>query len=181
MLILVRRLPADSTVEPAATLSLTAAERVRSRHRYVDDQGQPVYLNLPRGSVLRGQDLLIAETGERVRVLARPEPVLTVTAHDGLQLLRAAYHLGNRHVALEITPSYLRLEPDSVLEAMLHQLGVQVVSEVAPFEPEAGAYGHSHAQNQEHGPIQPVQDHVHSPAHSHAHSHADADPGSSNS
>lgn len=169
VLILVRRLPANSTAEPVATLSLTAAERVRSRHRHINNQGQPVYLNLPRGTVLRGQDLLISETGQVVRVLAQPEPVLTVTAKDPLLLLRAAYHLGNRHVALEVTPDYLRLEPDPVLETMLHQLGVQVVSELAPFEPEAGAYGHSRAYDHGHSydhTHAPTQDADPSPAHS---------------
>lgn len=147
MLTLVRRLPPNPTADVVSTLSLTAAERVRSRHRFTDDRGQSVYLNLPRGTVLRGGDLLSSEDGTCLRILAKPEPVLTVTAANSLQLLRAAYHLGNRHIALEINSEYLRLEPDSVLEAMLHQLGVQVRAEVVSFEPEAGAYGHSHASS----------------------------------
>jgi urease accessory protein len=156
--ILVQRLAPNPAAAVVSTLSLTAEERVRSRHRFTADNGQPVYLNLPRGTVLRSQDLLAAEDGTLVRVVAKPEPVLTVTADQPLHLLRAAYHLGNRHVALEVTPAYLRLEPDSVLEAMLHQLGVEVKAEVAPFEPEAGAYSHTHASS-------------HPPAHSHIHAH----------
>ncbi|MBD0335876.1 MAG: urease accessory protein UreE [Cyanobacteria bacterium Co-bin13] len=145
MQILIHRLAPDPAAAVVSTLSLTAAERVRSRHRFTADNGQPVYLNLPRGTVLRDQDLLAAEDGTLVRVLAKPEPVLTVTADHPLQLLRAAYHLGNRHIALEVAPSYLRLEPDPVLEDMLHQLGLALKAEIAPFQPEAGAYVHSHA------------------------------------
>lgn len=145
MLILVRRLPTEAEAEVVSTLSLTAAERVRSRHCFTDSHGGAIYLNLPRGTLLRSNDVLVAETGEQVRILAKPEPVLTVTAATPWQLMRAAYHLGNRHVALEIAPHYLRLEPDPVLEAMLRQQGVQVISEIAPFEPEAGAYDHLHA------------------------------------
>ena len=103
----------------------------------------PVYLQLPRGTTLQDGDILAAETDDIfVRVAAKPEPVLTVTSTDMLNLLRAAYHLGNRHVSLEITPNYLRLAPDAVLEKMLHQLGLQVITEIAPFCPQGGAYSH---------------------------------------
>ncbi|MBD0267128.1 MAG: urease accessory protein UreE [Cyanobacteria bacterium Co-bin8] len=145
MHILIHRLSSDPAAAVVATLSLTAAERVRSRHHFTADDGQPIYLRLPRGTVLQDQDLLAAEDGSLIRVLAKPEPVLTVTADNPLQLLRAAYHLGNRHIALEVAPEYLRLEPDPVLEDMLHQLGLEVKAEFAPFVPEAGAYSHSHA------------------------------------
>ncbi|HEY9877975.1 MAG TPA: urease accessory protein UreE [Leptolyngbyaceae cyanobacterium] len=170
MLILVHRAPPNKEANVVSTLSLTAAERVRSRHRFTDDQGQPIYLNLPRGTVLRGGDLLGTEEELWVRVLAKPEPVLTVTASEPLDLLRAAYHLGNRHVALEITPQYLRLEPDSVLETMLHQMGVQVKAEVASFEPEAGAYGsgHHHSHPPHHAPAPPAPTHVHASDATHA-------------
>lgn len=141
VLTLVRRIqvPQGSAV---ATLSLTAEERTKSRHRFPQPAGEDIYLNLPRGTVLRGGDWLTTEDGRLVQIVAKPQPVLTVTANTPLQLVRAAYHLGNRHVPLELTPTYLRLEPDSVLEAMLQQLGVEVSLETAPFEPEAGAYSH---------------------------------------
>ncbi len=80
-----------------------------------------------------------------IRIAAKPEPVLTVTAQKPIDLLRASYHLGNRHVPLEVAPSYLRLSPDPVLQIMLEQLGVKVREEVVPFQPEVGAYGHSHS------------------------------------
>lgn len=145
MLTLTQRLPADPDASVHLTLALTADDRTRSRHRFETQEGQAVYLKLPRGTVLRDRDLLTTETGETiVLVTAKSEPVLTVTAKNSLDLLRAAYHLGNRHVPLEITDSYLRLNFDSVLKEMLENLGVKVMEEVAPFQPEMGAYGHIH-------------------------------------
>lgn len=128
------------------SLSLTADERTRSHHYFVTNTGQGVYLRLPRGTVLQHGDILRSEDGQAfMRILAKPEPVLTVTAQTPLALLQAAYHLGNRHVSLEVTETYLRLPPDPVLQAMLQQRGLQVIAETVPFQPEAGAYGHSHA------------------------------------
>jgi urease accessory protein len=80
-----------------------------------------------------------------VRIVAKPETVITVTSQTPVDLLRASYHLGNRHVPLEVAPHYLRLSPDPVLQAMLEQLGVELKEEVLPFQPESGAYGHHHA------------------------------------
>jgi urease accessory protein len=135
---------ADTTV--SFTLSLTAEERTRSRHRFETPDDKGLYLRLPRGTVLQDGDLLQSESGDVViRIAAKPEPVLTVTAQKPVDLLRASYHLGNRHVALEVTPGYLRLSPDPVLQAMLEQLGVEVREEIVPFQPETGAYGHSHS------------------------------------
>ncbi|HBY78804.1 MAG TPA: urease accessory protein UreE, partial [Cyanobacteria bacterium UBA11148] len=98
-----------------------------------------------RGTVLNDGDLLQSETGDIVvRIVAKPEPVLTVTSQQPINLLRASYHLGNRHVPLEVAPNYLRLSPDPVLQTMLENLGVEVKAEVVPFQPEIGAYGHHH-------------------------------------
>lgn len=129
---------------PALTLSLTAEERTRSRHRFETAEGQPVYLHLPRGTVLQNGDWLRSDDGITVRVVAKPEPVLTVTADSPLALLQAAYHLGNRHVSLEIASTYLRLAHDPVLQHLLEHRGLQVIAEIQPFQPEIGAYGHSH-------------------------------------
>ncbi len=148
MLTVTHILPADPVATVVAELALTAHDRTRSRHRFVAIDGTPIQLNLPRGSLVRGNTLLASADGLRVRVVAKPEPVLRVTADSPLALTRAAYHLGNRHVPLEITPDSLTLEPDAVLEAMLLQLGgLTVESLVRPFEPEAGAYhgGHAHS------------------------------------
>ncbi len=129
----------------AHLLALTAEERTRSRYHFVTADKTPIHLQLPRGTILQDGDLLTSDAGDvSVRVVAKPEPVLTVTSENLLDLLRAAYHLGNRHVSLEITPSYLRLSPDPVLAEMLVHLGLQVTTEIAPFCPQAGAYSHHH-------------------------------------
>ena len=126
------------------TLPLTAEERTRSRHHFQAEAGLSLYLQLPRGTVLHHSDLLTTEDGKTiVQVIAKPEPVMTATAHTSLDLMRAAYHLGNRHVPLEVAIDYLRLSPDSVLRAMLEQLGLHVTEAILPFRPEMGAYGHS--------------------------------------
>ncbi|MBA3921949.1 MAG: urease accessory protein UreE [Nostocaceae cyanobacterium] len=125
-------------------LALTAEERTRSRHRFEAD-GQVVFLGLPRGTVLRDGDILQDAVGSvSVKIMAKAEPVLTVVPRSAVDLARAAYHLGNRHVALEITSTYLRLSPDPVLQAMLQHLGLDVEVAVLPFQPEMGAYGHHH-------------------------------------
>lgn len=145
MLTVTRRQPPNPGVVVTLTLALTAEERTRSRHRFDTEDGSTVFLRLPRGTVLQNGDILLDETNElRVRIVAKAEPVITVTAHDEIDLLRAAYHLGNRHVPVEITPHYLRLAPDSVLQSMLEHLGLRVKSEISTFHPETGAYGHHH-------------------------------------
>lgn len=143
-ILLTRRLHHHHCASIPLILSLTAEERTRSRHHFTTEDDTPIYLQLPRGTTLQEGDILTTETNTDilVKVVAKPEPVLTITSNDPLDLLRAAYHLGNRHVSLEITPTYLRLAPDSVLAGMLLQLGLSVVSEVAPFCPQGGAYSH---------------------------------------
>jgi urease accessory protein len=143
LLVLTQRSPAHPDCSVCCTLELTAEERGRSRH-YFEAEGKSLSLQLPRGTVLHHNDVLISEAGDRVRVKAKAEPVITVVADAPLTLLRAAYHLGNRHVPLEVTETYLRLSPDPVLREMLEHLGVQVTEEVVAFYPEMGAYGHAH-------------------------------------
>ncbi|GAX41754.1 UreE urease accessory domain-containing protein [Tolypothrix sp. NIES-4075] len=145
MLTCTQRKPPNSNAAVTLTLALTAEERTRSRHRFETKDGEVVFLRLPRGTVLHDGDILQDETNSNlVRIAAKPEPVLTALAETPLLLLRAAYHLGNRHVPCEITASYLRLLPDSVLRSMLEQLGLKIKEEVLPFQPEMGAYGHTH-------------------------------------
>lgn len=145
MLTLTKRLTHTAT-DGLPILALTAEERTRSR-RYLElDDGTPIYLNLPRGTMLQQGDVLETEEGDRLHIIAKSEPVVTVTGHHTLDLLRAAYHLGNRHVALEVTATYLRLSPDSVLEDMLHRMGLHIHPETAPFQPETGAY-HTHSHS----------------------------------
>ncbi len=146
MLTLTQRNPSNPDAVVSFTLALTALERTRSRHRFETADGQAIYLRLPRGTMLRDGDLLGCETDSSlVRVSAKPELVLNVTAPTPLELLRAAYHLGNRHVPVEITATYLRLSPDPVLRTMLEHLGMEVQEAVLPFQPELGAYGHQYA------------------------------------
>ena len=136
-----QRLPANADVAVSFTLALTAEERTKSRHRFETEDGQTVFLRLPRGTMLRDKDILRSDDGTLVRVRAKPEPVMTIAAQTPLLLLRAAYHLGNRHVPLEITATYVRLSPDPVLRTMLGQMGMVVEEAILPFQPEVGAYG----------------------------------------
>jgi urease accessory protein len=147
MLTLTQRQPPNAHTAVTLTLELTAEERTRSRHRWETEAGEIIFFRLPRGTVLQDGDILLDETATGlVRIIAKPEPVLTVAAHHDLDLLRAAYHLGNRHVPVEITSSYLRFSADPVLKLMIEQLGLEIKPEILPFQPETGAYSqHSHA------------------------------------
>jgi urease accessory protein len=118
--------------------------RQRSRSRVALDNGAEVALFLPRGTVLRNGDLLEARDGSLIRVVAAPEKVLYVTADRPHALMRAAYHLGNRHIPVELGENFLKLETDPVLKEMLLQLGVSLREDYLPFQPEAGAYGGGH-------------------------------------
>jgi urease accessory protein len=122
-------------------LSLTAEERSRSRHPYLTVKGLAVYLQLKRGTNLRqGDRLQAADESLVIEILAKPEQVMAVRAQHPLDLLQAAYHLGNRHVLLEITDNRLYLLPDPVLRDLLHQRGLTVEDADRPFQPQAGAY-----------------------------------------
>ena len=129
--------------------------RQKSRFEVVDSQGHAFGVFLPRGTVVRGGDVLVTEDGSLVSVRAKPQPVLTVRAAHGspLALLRAAYHLGNRHVALEVHADRLQLEPDPVLADMLRQMHLEVVEQLALFEPEGSAYASvADAHEHDHAP-----------------------------
>lgn len=154
MIVLTRRVADAETVTGSVTL--TVDSRIKSRLRVTLDDGRDAGLMLERGHLLRGGELLAdAAGGQVIRVLAAPEAVSTVRCSDPHLLARAAYHLGNRHVPLQIEPGLLRYQHDHVLDDMLRGLGLTVAAEQAPFEPEAGAY----------------QSAPHSPSHSHGHDH----------
>ncbi|MEW6167087.1 MAG: urease accessory protein UreE [Pseudomonadota bacterium] len=141
---------ADAPPPPGArVLVLTYAERARSRLRAALEDGTEVGLMLPRGTLLRSGEVLLADSGERIVVRAAAEPLYRVTARSddsdpGFSLLRAAYHLGNRHVPLALSADALLLEQDPVLRELLLRLGLVVTECVEAFEPEAGAYGGGH-------------------------------------
>jgi urease accessory protein len=129
---------------PQLSLTLPFELRQKSRLRARLDSGEEVGLFLPRGIILRQGDLLRTTDGLVVEVKAALEPVSTITTGDPLLLARAAYHLGNRHVSLQISSGWLRYPRDPVLDHLVEALGLVVVHESAPFEPDSGAYGHSH-------------------------------------
>jgi len=128
------------------SLSLPFEIRQKSRFRSILEDGTELAIFLPRGSKLTDGDLLEADDGTLIRVVAAPEQLLYVTAPDSLALTRAAYHLGNRHTPVEIGDGFLKLANDPVLREMLQGLGMQLREVQLPFQPESGAYsqGHSH-------------------------------------
>ena len=130
--------------ESSGTLVLPFERRRKARQRAVLDSGEAVALMLPRGQGLRDGDLLATDDGRIVTVVAPPEAVSTVSTNDPKALARAAYHLGNRHVPVQVGDGWLRYLADHVLDDMLHGLGLEPKSEQAPFEPESGAYDHAH-------------------------------------
>lgn len=174
----------------AAHVALDWDVRQKSRFEATDSSGRTLGVFLPRGAVVRGGDVLVAEDGSLVRVEAAPQPVMVIrhcTRHGSpFDLVRAAYHLGNRHVQIELRPDHLKIEPDHVLAEMLGRMHLIVTTEDAPFEPEGGAYagghGHDHDHDHRHGhghdhgagarPAQmPAVVHVHGPGCAHDHVH----------
>jgi urease accessory protein len=163
---------APALVKRGASVELDWDVRQKSRFDATDSQGRTLGVFLPRGTAVRGGDVLVAEDGSLIRVVAAPQPVLVVThcTQHGtpFDLLRAAYHLGNRHVQLELKPDHLKLEPDHVLADMLRQMHLIVNEASTAFEPEGGAYaagGHAH-----HGHGHDDHDHGHA-GHDHGHAH----------
>ena len=132
------------SLEPDTTLTLPFELRQKSRLLTKLDNGETVALFLPRGSILRQGDLLKTTTGLVVQINAALEVVSTATTSESLRLARACYHLGNRHVPLQIGANWLRYLHDHVLDNLVRELGLAVVKESAPFEPETGAYGGGH-------------------------------------
>jgi urease accessory protein len=159
MLMLSERLDAARSAD--ASLELPFELRSRSRFRAHLSTGDEVGVKLNRGQVLRGGDLLLASDGRVVEVRAAAETVSTVHSTNARALARAAYHLGNRHIALQLGEGWLRYAHDHVLDELIHGLGLVVQVSEAPFEPEGGAYqggGAAHAHTQPH-------------AHEHGHGH----------
>lgn len=178
---------AAALIKRAATVELDWDVRQKSRFDATDSSGRQLGVFLPRGTVVRGGDVLVAEDGSLIKVLAAAQPVLVISAcaehGSAFDLTRAAYHLGNRHVPIELKPDHLKIEPDHVLADMLRAMHLTVRETAEAFEPEGGAYstsGHSH----DHAapkpkpvniPIAAAVPHVHGPGckheHGHGHSH----------
>ena len=181
----------------AATLPLDWDTRQKSRFEAVDSHGRRIGVFLARGATVRGGDVLVAEDGSLIVVEAIAQQLLVVTASatardPAVDVVRAAYHLGNRHVTLEVRSDRLLLEPDHVLAELLRRMGLDVAETSGAFEPEAGAYdsapahGRAHtgsrAHDHGHGPGEHLDHpqarrHEHGERHDHddddAHEHAD--------
>ena len=144
MLIVEKRTPEQPHAD--AELELAFEDRRKPRQRTKLASGEEVALFLERGTILRGGDCLASQDGRVLRIVAAAEALMEVRTLDAETLARAAYHLGNRHCAVELRDGALRFPADHVLAEMLTGLGLQVTSISAPFEPEAGAYaaGHHH-------------------------------------
>ncbi len=173
----------------AATVELDWDVRQKSRFDTTDSAGRHLGVFLPRGTLVRGGDVLVAEDGSMVRVIAAPQPVLRIThcTQHGtpFDLTRAAYHLGNRHVPIELQPDHLKIEPDHVLAEMLQSMHLIVHAVNETFEPEGGAYSaggrghahgeahHDHAHEHTATTAATAKPHVHGPDchHDHGHSH----------
>lgn len=163
-----------SQPQPAqAVLTLPFELRQKSRLRAQLNNGEDVGLMLERGQVLRNGDCLRAENGLIIEVQAAIETVSTIHSDDALLLARACYHLGNRHVPLQISERWCRYLQDHVLDDMVTALGLTVSHEQAPFEPEAGAYGHSNQghSNDAHSKHSHTHKHLHDDHHHHHHHH----------
>jgi len=161
---------ASVLLKRASSVSLDWDVRQKSRFETTDSLGRTLGVFLSRGTVIRGGDVLVAEDGSLIQVNAAPQEVLRITActvHGSpFDLTRAAYHLGNRHVPIELKPDHLKIEPDHVLAEMLRAMHMTVNTVLEAFEPEGGAYssgGHSHRHSH----------HDHDHGDDHAHSHAD--------
>lgn len=173
----------------ATTVELDWDVRQKSRFAATDSAGRELGIFLPRGTLVRGGDVLVAEDGSMVRVIAAPQSVLVITHcpnhGTAFDLTRGAYHLGNRHVPIELQPDHLKIEPDHVLADMLRAMHLIVTEQSLPFEPEGGAYaaehggghhhhgGHGHGHGHDHSHDQePAREHEHEHEHEHAHGHA---------
>jgi urease accessory protein len=157
---------ARALLNRATTVELDWDVRQKSRFDATDSAGRTLGVFLPRGTAVRGGDVLVVEDGSLVRVIAAPQAVLKITHCSSYgtpyDLIRAAYHLGNRHVPIELKPDHLKIEPDHVLAEMLRAMHLIVHCVDEAFEPENGAYasgGHAH------------WGHGHSHGHDHDHAH----------
>jgi len=169
-------------VKRASSIELDWDTRQKSRFDGVDSLGRQLGIFLPRGTLVRGGDVLVAEDGSMVKVIAATQDVLRITActsHGSpFDLTRAAYHLGNRHVPIELKPDHLKIEPDHVLADLLRAMHLIVHEASEAFEPEGGAYsagGHLHddpakAPAKASIPVAP-KPHVHGPDCNHGHDH----------
>jgi len=165
------RLPATLQENIHDSLVLDHLQRERGRFRAVSAGGEEVRVFLERGNTLRVGELLRTRCGKCLVVAGAEEQVLRAGTDDWQLFSRACYHLGNRHTKVQIGERWLRIARDHVLGEMLSELGLEVIEEVAVFEPESGAYarGHSHGHSHSH-------EHAHEDSHDHSHGHSHEHP-----
>ena len=144
MILITQKVHKSHSSAAQITLSLSAQERSKSRLNCLADSGEKLLLQLPRGTVLQDGDILTTDNQQIfIKIIAKAEPLVKIKANSQLTLMRAVYHLANRHVSLEITINYIALERDPVLENLLKQMGLELEYLEVPFFPEQGAY-HQH-------------------------------------
>ncbi|HFF2591953.1 urease accessory protein UreE [Acinetobacter baumannii] len=160
MKIYTQRLEDISPDQAFETVELTFDTRQKSRFRAALSSGVDIGADLPRTGILRSGSYIATQEGDVLRVDAKPERLMQVTAQTEFDLLKAAYHLGNRHVPLMLTSTALYFEPDHVLAEMVEGLGLVVTETDHPFEPESGAYA-QHSHDHRLSPIKALH-HVHS-------------------
>jgi len=166
-------LASDDNAAASLSVELNFEQRKKSRYKTTTYCGLGLGWFLPRGRVLQAGDILACSDGSKVLVVAAQEQVSEVVSDDPHLLMRGAYHLGNRHVPLQIDHGLLRYQHDHVLDQMLQGLGLTVQCCQRPFNPEMGAYhgtsghGHSHDHDNEHS-------HEHSHEHDNSHEHSEA-------
>ena len=172
---------AKALIKRAPSVSLDWDVRQKSRFQVEDSSGRVLSVFLQRGHVVRGGDVLVADDGSLIRIEAAPQALLRITTcpqhGTPFDLIRAAYHLGNRHVPIELKPDHLQIEPDAVLADMLRSMHLIVNKVDEAFEPEGGAYGahhggsgHSHDDGHDHAHA-PASQHAHEHGHEHTHVH----------
>ncbi len=172
---------AKALIKRAPSVSLDWDVRQKSRFQVEDSSGRVLSVFLQRGHVVRGGDVLVADDGSLIRIEAAPQALLRITTcpqhGTPFDLIRAAYHLGNRHVPIELKPDHLQIEPDAVLADMLRSMHLIVSKVDEAFEPEGGAYGahhggsgHSHDDGHDHAHA-PASQHAHEHGHEHTHVH----------
>jgi len=128
-------------------VTLDAQERHRRRVVLTGERGTRFLLDLPQATALHDGDGLLLEDGGVVRVAGRPEPLIEIAAASPRELARLAWHIGNRHLDVQIVGERLRIRRDHVIEEMLRGLGARLSPIEAPFDPEHGAYGHRHGRD----------------------------------
>ena len=162
-------------VDVKGRLELPFEARQKSRFKAKLASGEEVDAMLPRGEILRGGDLVTASDGRVIEVASQPEKLLHIESEKPADLAKIAYHLGNRHVPVEVGDGFLRIAEDQVLERMMQGLGAKVSRVTAPFEPQAGAYGgmgHEHGAAKTHDhPDDDHDHHGHDRGHDHDHDH----------